>query len=195
MRLRPVVFALFAAACAPLVHAQVQPQSFSLRFSGPPGEYISAGQSYAYDQHNASLDFGEVGGGAVLFQLYSPPNGITHFWTLVLQPYPGTRLDPGVYQTALRWPFQGQHPGLTLFGDGRGCNTSSGFFTVLSSTYSGNNLIGIHATFEQHCEGGPLALTGEINVDPVMLPAMSSELLLLLAACFAVAGVVALRRQ
>lgn len=194
MRIRTALFALFVAASAPLLHATRAPK-FSLQFSGPPGDYISGGQSYSYNEQNSSFDFGEVNGGAVLFSLNSPPGQFTHFWTLALQPYPGTRLDPGVYPGAMRWPFQGQHPGLSLFGDGRGCNTSTGFFTVLSSTYSGNNLIGIHATFEQHCEGSPLALTGEINIDPVAIPAMSSELLLFLAACFAVAGVVALKRQ
>lgn len=189
----PVALLLFAAITAiPAAYGQ----TFSLQFSGPPNEFISLGQTFSYNTSNASLTIIPGSGGAVLFDVRSPqaPQPFAHFWTLVLQPFPGTRLDPGVYSGAARWPFQFQQPGLSLFGDGRGCNTLTGKFTVISSSYSpSGELTSLHATFEQHCEGGPLAVTGEITV-LATIPAVSPQLLLLLGLCLAWFGLIAIRR-
>lgn len=185
----PTLLAILGAATAAA-------QTFSLQFSGPPGEYITLGQSYSYNNQNATLFSAgpTFQPGSMEFDVSSHVSGF-HFWTLVLVPYPGTRLDPGVYSNAARWPFQSQQPGLSLYGDGRGCNTLTGSFTVLSSSYSQTgDLLALHATFEQHCEGGPLAATGEINyVSAAAIPALSPVLLLVLALSFALVGGIVLR--
>ena len=167
-----------------------------LTFSGPAGEYISQGQSYSYTSQNASFSAIPQLNGAILFQVNSPPNGFTHFWFLALQPYPGNRLNPGVYLNAARWPFQVNQPGLSLFGDGRGCNTSIGTFTVLSSSYdTAGTLVSLHATFEQHCEGFPAAVTGEISYAPAAIPATSPTLALLMACLLAAVGLFVLAKR
>ncbi|HYY59341.1 MAG TPA: carboxypeptidase regulatory-like domain-containing protein, partial [Pyrinomonadaceae bacterium] len=57
-------------------------------------------------------------------------------------------------------------PGLEIAGDGRGCNTLTGSFTVHEVTldYSGSSpkVLTFAASFEQHCEGGPAALIGTL---------------------------------
>src|SRR6185369_16502479 len=76
-------------------------------------------------------------------------------------------LKPGFYDKAMRAPFAtAGHPGLEVTGDGRGCNTVTGSFTVLQATFDYSSgtpqLISFAAQFEQHCEGGPISLAGVI---------------------------------
>jgi len=78
----------------------------------------------------------------------------------------GQALTAGtVCDNATRYPFQSPTaPGLSLYGDGRGCNTSTGSFTVKSATFGPDGWIqSFDATFVQHCEGDPnSAATGEV---------------------------------
>lgn len=88
------------------------------------------------------------------------------FWFLDIAAPEGAQLVPGAYEGAVRYPFQdpGQ-PGLSLSGDGRGCNTLTGRFDVLEATISRNGFIeSFHARFEQHCEGAAAALFGEVRI-------------------------------
>ena len=56
------------------------------------------------------------------------------------------------------------HKGLSVFGDGRGCNTLTGSFTILGiSSDAAGNVTALAATFEQHCEGAAPALRGTIH--------------------------------
>jgi HYR domain len=57
-------------------------------------------------------------------------------------------------------------PGISVSGDGRGCNVATGRFDVdeLEQAVSGDLLV-FQATFEQHCEGGPAALYGRIRIE------------------------------
>ena len=78
-----------------------------------------------------------------------------------------TQLQPGYYAGLQRYPFH--NPvlgGLDWSGDGRGCNTLKGWFTVDSVTYVGSTLTAIDLRFEQHCEGGTTALHGAIHWGP-----------------------------
>ncbi len=55
--------------------------------------------------------------------------------------------------------------GLAWFGEGRGCNTLTGSFTIERVTYVNDALTAIDLSFEQHCEGGTPALRGSIHWD------------------------------
>ena len=74
-------------------------------------------------------------------------------------------LTVGAYAGAARYPFQAANqPGLSVVGDGRGCNMLTGSFQVLQLTLGPNNTVAsFDATFEQHCEGAAPALRGEIR--------------------------------
>jgi hypothetical protein len=80
----------------------------------------------------------------------------------------GQNLAPGLFADAQRASFvEAGHPGLDVFGDGRGSNQVTGSFTIhqIQVDYSGTDpvLVSFSASFEQHSEGGPLALTGTVN--------------------------------
>lgn len=74
-------------------------------------------------------------------------------------------LTEGEYLGATRWPFQeADEPGLDASGAGRGCNTLSGNFQVISAQYDSEGEVErFEANFEQHCEGMEPALFGIIN--------------------------------
>jgi hypothetical protein len=63
---------------------------------------------------------------------------------------------------------------LSVYGDGRGCNTLTGSFRVKQAVFSAvdNSLENFDGTFIQHCEGATPALTGEVKYDaePVTAP-------------------------
>ena len=77
----------------------------------------------------------------------------------------GGQLSPGSYQNAARAPFNGSFPGLSVTGNGRGCNTVKGSFdiTALSSDSHGR-VTTLDASFTQFCDGGAGALRGSIRV-------------------------------
>ena len=74
-------------------------------------------------------------------------------------PAPGTTFD------ATRYPFNGNGAGMDWSGNGRGCNTITGTFTVkrISVSLDGTTMKYVSLDFEQHCEGGTPALYGKIR--------------------------------
>src|SRR6266566_2318683 len=89
------------------------------------------------------------------------------FWSLDFAAPMGTTLVPGAYEGATRWPFQAaSSPGLSVYGDGRGCNTLTGRFVVLEATYGADGKVeSFAADFEQHCGSAAPALFGSIRYD------------------------------
>jgi hypothetical protein len=75
-----------------------------------------------------------------------------------------SELQPGYYGNLQRYPFHNPvRGGLSWSGQGRGCNTLTGWFVIDSITYSAGNLASIDLRFEQHCEGGTPALRGQVH--------------------------------
>jgi hypothetical protein len=142
----------------------------SLVFSGDPGDYISGGQTYNYQEYvtgAASSDNNSVSVNAIL------PN-YDHWWYLNMAAPAGQKLVPGSYVGAVRYPFQEGGPGFDLSGDGRGCNTSQSTFTVTQAVYGAYGYLqDFEATYEQHCEGMEPALMGSVSIhNPPPPPAM-----------------------
>jgi hypothetical protein len=156
-----VVLALLFLLVAPAARAQ----ETSLTLISQPGDFIGQGQEAFYTLNDASL-------GAFL---YFYPNKTTvevdfhtphfeHYLYFYFSAAPQD-LTPGFYEGAIRWPAQGGVPGLSIFGDGRGCDTLTGRFRVRQFTADANGVTSFWATFEQHCEGGTPALTGDVRVN------------------------------
>ena len=162
VRKRLVLLGILVLMAAPA--AAQQPLSASLSFVSDPGDYIGGGQSRLFTLDDASITsrYSENGGhfGLAVFPFAGG------FWFLDLAAPAGSQLVPGAYEGAIRYPFQGPSlPGLSLSGDGRGCNTLTGRFDVLDAAFGANGYIErLHARFEQHCEGAGAALFGEVNV-------------------------------
>jgi hypothetical protein len=82
----------------------------------------------------------------------------------------GVPLLPGTYTNIERAEFTDPNrAGLDVFGDGAGCDTDTGQFTVIDMEASSDDagtvtLKSFTATFEQHCEGGPQYNVGCVHV-------------------------------
>lgn len=152
------------ALCLPSKPAAAQLLEGSFSFVSDPGDYIGAGQSRSFALDTASVTVrGNEDGRYVGVTVFPFDGG---FWFIDLAAPVGTQLAPGAYENAARWPFQSPtQPGLSVSGDGRGCNTLTGRFDVLESTFGPNGYVErFHAVFEQHCEGSPAALHGEVRI-------------------------------
>ncbi|MGY1495250.1 hypothetical protein ACW4TU_01155 [Streptomyces sp. QTS52] len=141
-------------------------------FSGDEGDYISGGRSYAYstasqDRMNSSADNAH---NAVHLSI-DGANG--DWWYLDLAAPSGQALAPGTYTGATRYPFnEPTEPGLDLSGNGRGCNTLTGEFTVSDVEFGPQGYVRkLDATFEQHCEGDSAAARGEVHINNPAPPA------------------------
>lgn len=145
-------------ACASGATAQVT----SLTMNSDPGDYIGGGQFYYYTPADGA--FSAQSSPQVITISFNTPN-FSDWWYLNFAAPSGQSLIPGSYPGAARYPFQtANQPGLSVYGEGRGCNTLTGSFQVLQSSFdSSGNVLAFDATFIQYCEGGTAALRGEIR--------------------------------
>jgi len=152
-----------------------------LYFKSEPGDYIGGGVEsfFASGEYNFYASSNFYNGISLLVNNYSSPDPMNHHWWSMdfSAPY-NAPLLPGAYETAARSPFQlPSQPGLSIYGDGRGCNTLTGRFDVLEADYApGGEVVKFAANFEQHCEGGTPALYGEVRFNSdipisVLIPA------------------------
>ena len=150
---------LFLCTFSMSAHAQVT----SLTMVSDPSDYIGAGQFYFYTPADGTFSAQQNNAKGVSLAFNTP--SFEHWWYLDFAAPNSQPLTVGTYTGAVRFPFQeaGQS-GLSVYGDGRGCNTLTGTFQVLEIAYGAtNDIIAFNATFEQHCEGGSAVLRGEIR--------------------------------
>ncbi len=129
--------------------------------NSPDGDYIGQGKQLYFDDafsiFNPSINYDN----GVSVQIDNGDNWRAAF----AAPYDAL-LQPGNYQ-AERFPFQSDGvSGLSISGDGRGCNTVSGGFTVHSIEQPEDHIDSFMASFSQHCGGtqNP-ALLGTISLN------------------------------
>jgi hypothetical protein len=146
----------------------VKAASGSLTMTSEAGDYIGAGQQWAYDARADAISVGSERWGTAR-ALVRAANG--DFWLLQFTAPGGARLSPGVYVNAQRFADD-SHPGLDVEGMGRGCNDTSGSFTVLDVSYGPYGYLqSLHATFEQRCGVSSAALRGDLDVSAPPAPA------------------------
>lgn len=155
-------------ALAAPAHAATATSSFATLVSGP-GDYIGQGSTYIW-QGAGSVT---VSGSVTTQVTVGVTNGtFASAFAMNFAAAPGATLTPGVYENAQRTPFRDTgHPGIDITGDGRGCNTVSGRFTVLDAPA---DLSRLWLVYEEHCEGGTSAFFGEVRFNE---PAADPDLL------------------
>jgi hypothetical protein len=168
-----VFFLLFAADARAAVT--------SLLLAGDAGDYISGGQTSYFTPADGTFGAWMNYSNGVTVAFHTPT--YSHWWYLNFAAPNNQFLTPGVYSGAVRWPFQTTQPGLSVYGDGRGCNTLTGSFEVKEVVYgpgpygTDGSVVSFRATFEQHCEGWVAAARGEIRYNatvPIEMTAPTS---------------------
>lgn len=153
------------AFCAVLLmgSASVRAGQNILYYFSDPGDYIGQGAEVTFTGSDGTFGVANTFNNGILATFNAP--AFVHNWTLGLTATGGAVLQAGAYENAERWPFQTTgHPGLSFFGDGRGCNTLTGRFVVLEiARDAGGNVSQLAADWEQHCEGGAPALHGQFR--------------------------------
>lgn len=125
------------------------------------GDFVGAGQTRTYTRADALLNV-TVSGTRVSVNVGGDQNWSGDFIGMNTL----SQLQPGYYGNLERYPFHNPAKGgLSWWGDGRGCNTLTGWFVVDGVTWNGSSLATLDLRFEQHCEGGAPALRGKIHWD------------------------------
>ena len=141
-------------------------------YSSDAGDYIGGGGSLTDTPSNGQFS---ISGSTGAVQV-SVNDG--NYWSLSFAAPTGSSLQVGTtYSNTARYPSQGAAPGLDVSGAGRGCNTSTGSFTVNQLVVgSGGSVISFAADFVQHCEGAAPALHGTVkyNAMPYSFTAQAS---------------------
>ena len=167
----PVRLAAFVAMGL-LAHAlSVSAAETSLTMSSQPGDYVGGGQQYFFDGNSAVFTPSVLGDGNGA-QLFVNEGNFQSWWYLNFAAPGGALLAPGTYVGATRYLGFGQTtPGIDVFGNGRGCNQQAGAFQVKQLTIEQGVITRLWVRFEQHCEGGVPALTGDLrfNADVSLL--------------------------
>jgi hypothetical protein len=169
--IRSLFVILFAVlACSVPARAQVT----SLTLISDPGDYVGGGQFYFFTPADGAFTAQQNFDQGVSLSFNTP--SFDQFWYLDFAAPNNQPLTVGTYTGAARYPFQASNqPGLSVVGDGRGCNTAAGSFRVLQVTYgAGNTIDAFDATFEQHCEGAAPALRGEIRYNANVIVSLTA---------------------
>jgi hypothetical protein len=172
---------LLAAACIAVVAlattvgtasaAPTNDRAQTLSYVSQPGDYVGQGHSDTFTPGTVSgmtmtMSFLFYNHNSVQIDVArtSPTNWYGERFTLNLEAPAGEKLRVGTYTNAMRAPFEtGTSPGLSFYGDGRGCNTVTGSFTITGIRNSGSTIIGVSGTFTQVCDNSTGALTGSFS--------------------------------
>lgn len=124
-----------------------------------PGDFIGQGVTYTYIPANATIAVSSSGR-RLIVSVDGAQDWVLDFETMNAIARP----QAGYYPDLSRFPFHNPAKGgFSWTGEGRACNTLSGWVAIDRATYSGNTLTGLEMRFEQHCEGGTPALRGAIR--------------------------------
>lgn len=133
------------------------------------GDYVGGGRSYEYTLETAVIEV-TADGGLLRVRVRGDEDWQGDFQ----MPAGSPRLEVGMYGELQRYPFHDPSKGgLDWAGDGRGCNTLTGWFEVDEVAYDGDVLSAITVRFAQHCEGAAAALRGSVHWwadDPTIPP-------------------------
>jgi hypothetical protein len=130
----------------------------SWRMNSDPGDWVGDGQSYDFTPATSKIT--AYGNRSHVELDLEGPNDAT--WEARFAPDPAHPLLPGTTYRAIRYPFNGDQPGMDVQGEGRG-GESTGTFTVRQATYdTDGHVTSFSVTFEQHDGTAAPALFGSI---------------------------------
>lgn len=140
--------------------AKIPTQGNYVYLESDRGDYIGQGQTYVYT------------GGDAKFTLNNKTPALLdmtvdgqQYWTgQFAMPQAQAKLTTGLYENLQRYPFHNMiNGGLNWSGEGRGCNTLSGWFSVDQATYVGKTLQSVDIRFQQNCSDDAPSLRGKIH--------------------------------
>lgn len=166
------VCAVLASACdasptSPTTAPSSPAASYSvttLSFTSDANDFVGQGRSEAFTLQNASFAANVHGNGGYLSIVIRPATASPSGWHLIVDAPNDTRIVPGTYRTAR--DFGSNQWTVDFGGDGRSCGAVTGTVIIHAFDFIPENqaLKHFRASFEQHCEGRPAALRGEVAI-------------------------------
>jgi hypothetical protein len=138
----------------------------TLSFESESGDYIGQGKTFSATPEDGIITTSRNYDHGITIS-YQPHSDEPIWWTLDLAAPFDEQLEPGTYKGATRFPFQDSNdPGLDFSGSGRGCNTSTGEFTINSVSYDTDGGVqSLSADFTQYCGASSSSLRGHVTID------------------------------
>jgi hypothetical protein len=139
------------------------------------GDYIGAGRTWVYTNTDTLMTVAD-NGLAINVGLRGDETWNGSF----LLPGAAGKLQAGYFSGLTRTPFaDAAVGGVEWSGEGRGCNTLTGWVVIDNITVTGGVMTALDLRFEQHCEGGSAALHGKLhwtkaNADSGQVPGPAS---------------------
>lgn len=142
------------------------PTYTAFTIDGGPGAGVGGGVPQVYTDADSTFEVSDLTTpGWVILSISGtsePANG-HWYWANIAAP-PGEDLHVGTYTGATRAAFRGPgEPGIDIFGDGTGCNTVAGTFTVHEISFASQTLTAFSATYSFTCEALSPVIRGEIR--------------------------------
>ena len=136
----------------------------TVSFTSDPEDFVGRGRSLTFTLENSLFTANVGNNGGYLSIVIRPKTGVTPVWTFLVTSPNGSPISPGTYTTS-RNPVSSSWSA-DFGGDGRGCGRITGRITVHAFDFIAENqaLKNFRASFEQHCEGAPPVLRGEVAV-------------------------------
>jgi len=158
-----------------LIFTSIAQAGIDVQLNSSAGDYVGSGLSYQYSDSDSTISLAADADrvSVTINQASSGQNWNLNFKT------PGDFVADG-YFAALRYPVQGPlAPGLSVTGNGRGCNQIAGRFVVHEVVVSNNVVQQLAVDFQQHCDASSGPLTGSVRVNsavpvPYDLPVASA---------------------
>ena len=138
----------------------------TLSYNGDAGDPISGGGSATLTLNGLKASaWAGASDPSVQIRMQSVTGSAVN-WSLDFEGPSGTRLMPGTYNNATRYPSNPNGtPGLNISGNGASCSSLTGSFVVTEAEYGPQGeVLRFHATFEQRCGANTAARRGEIRI-------------------------------
>jgi hypothetical protein len=158
----------FEATADSAVFKLLGPRSFVL--NSQPGDYVGAGV-YRLEGGPEWITsvFEPTWAGYSLELSFRLPD-YTSWWHFNFSAPNRNLLAPGIYEQATRYPFEQPGAGLSVFGDGRGCNRLTGRYVIQEFELVNGGLRKFAADFEQLCEEINPPLYGSVRYNSTVPP-------------------------
>ena len=159
---------------APAAHATTSVDNDSFVTMVSQGDYVGQGKDYLFTP--AVGDSVAIQGDADSVTVSVSGDNSDQF-TLDLAAPTGSSLSDGAYVDAERTAFRAAgHPGIDVYGDGRGCDNVAGQFDVLDIATAGDGTVDrLDLTYVEYCEGDQSApLFGQVSINE---PAQDPDLI------------------
>jgi len=136
----------------------------TVSITSDPEDFVGRGRSMTFTLENSQFTANVNSDGAYLSLVIRPRSGTLPVWSFLVTSPKGSRISPGTYPTTRSFLSDGW--AADFGGDGRGCGRTTGRIVVHAFDFIEVNqaLKNFRASFEQHCEGAPPVLRGEVAV-------------------------------